>query len=372
MRILHVYSGNLYGGIETFLRTLARIQGRASGLVQEFALCFEGRLSRELREAGAVTHLLEAVKVSRPWTVWRARSELARLLERGGYTAVVCHAAWPQAIFGPVVRASRVPLVFHQHDALNGRHWLERWARVTRPELIISNSRFSATTLASVYPEVPYEVRYYPVLPLPPVEPGERERVRVELGAQEHEAVILQSCRMEAWKGHRLLLDALGQLKGLPGWVLWVAGGVQRPAEADYLAELETQAARLGIRERVRFLGQRTDVPRLLRGADLHCQPNLGPEPFGLAFIEALQAGLPVVTTAMGAPLETIDSTCGVLVPPAPEALAQALQGLIQEGERRRELGAGGPARAEALCAPEVFLSGLASDLRFLEARARP
>ncbi|MFL5349028.1 MAG: glycosyltransferase family 1 protein, partial [Hyalangium sp.] len=100
MRLLHIYSGNLYGGIETFLRTLARVQRLSSGLVHEFALCFEGRLSRELREAGATVHLLGEVRVSRPWTLWRARGELSRLLERGGYAAVVCHAAWPQALFG--------------------------------------------------------------------------------------------------------------------------------------------------------------------------------------------------------------------------------------------------------------------------------
>ena len=52
MRILHLYSGNLYGGIETFLRTLARVQRLSPELEHEFALCFEGRLSQELREAG--------------------------------------------------------------------------------------------------------------------------------------------------------------------------------------------------------------------------------------------------------------------------------------------------------------------------------
>ena len=188
-------------------------------------------------------HLLGAVRVSRPWTVWRARGELSRLLERGGYAAVVCHAAWPQAIFGPVVRLSQVPLIFYQHDALVGQHWLERWARFTEPQLVITNSHFSAGTLASVYPRSPYKVRYYPVLAPAPTLASERARVRAELGAGERDAVILQCCRMEEWKGHRLLLEALGRLKSLPGWWLWVAGGAQRPLEARYLAELEASAA---------------------------------------------------------------------------------------------------------------------------------
>ena len=58
-----------------------------------------------------------------------------------------------------------------------------------------------------------------------------------------------------------------------------------------------------------------TDVPRLLAAADIHCQPNISPEPFGIAFIEALAAGLPVVTSAIGGAIEIVDDTCGRLVP---------------------------------------------------------
>lgn len=372
MRLLHIYSGNLYGGIEVFLRTLARLPRGAPELTHEFALCFEGRLSQELREAGAAVHLLGPVKVSRPWTVWRARGVLTQLLERQRYTAAVCHAAWPQALFGPVARALGVPLVFYQHDTLSGRHWLERWARVTEPDLVLANSRFSAGTLATVYPRARCHVRYLPV-PAPEQVPGpeERARLRAELGAGEQDTVIIQACRMEEWKGHRLLLEALGRLRAVPGWKLWVAGGAQRPPEVRYREELEALAVRLGIAERVRLLGQRSDVPRLLRAADIHCQPNLSPEPFGLAFIEALQAGLPVITTEMGGPLEIVDDTCGRLVPPRAESLAEALRWLVQEPEERRRLAAGGPARAAALCEPNAFLRGLREDLGSLGVRGR-
>lgn len=366
MRVLHVYSGNLYGGIETFLHTVAREQALQPGLVHEFALCFEGRLARELREAGAVLHLLGEAKVGRPWTVWRARQALRELLRQGGYSAVICHAAWPQALFGPVVRAAGVPLVFHQHDALNGRHWLERWARVTVPDLVLSNSRYSAGTLGTVYPRTPWKLAYYPVRA--PARQGSRQETRAELGAGEGDAVIIQVSRMEAWKGQRLLLEALGRLRLVPGWKAWIAGGAQRPEEEAYLEGLRAQAASLGLEERVRFLGQRSDVPRLLAAADIHCQPNLGPEPFGIAFVEALQAGLPVVTTALGGPLEIVDATCGVLVPPRPAPLASALQRLIEHPEERARLGAGGPARAAALCDPSAFLRTLDEALREVRA----
>ena len=65
----------------------------------------------------------------------------------------------------------------------------------------------------------------------------------------------------------------------------------------------------------MRFLGERRDVAACMRAADIHCQPNTAPEPFGLAFVEALYAGLPVVTTALGGALEILTDACGVLVP---------------------------------------------------------
>ena len=80
-----------------------------------------------------------------------------------------------------------------------------------------------------------------------------------------------------------------------------------------YERELRAAAERLGIAARIKFLGQRDDVPSLMRAADVQCQPNAGPEPFGLVFVEALAAGLPVVTTRMGGPLEIVNASCGML-----------------------------------------------------------
>lgn len=364
MRVLHVYSGNLYGGVETFLHTVAREQARQPGLTHAFALCFEGRLAAELREAGAELHLLGEARVARPWTVWRARVVLRELLKRERYDAVLCHAIWPQALFGPAVRAAGVPLVFYQHDALNGRHWLERWARVTPPDLVITNSRYSAGSLAAVYPHVRSRLAYCPVLAPARAGAEDRARLRAELGAAEGDVVIVQTSRMQEWKGQRLLLEALGRLRQVPGWQAWVAGGAQRPEEETYLAGLKSQAEGLGLTGRVHFLGQRSDVPRLLRAADIHCQPNVSAEPFGIAFVEALQAGLPVVTTAMGGPLEIVDFTCGVLVPPRPAPLATELRKLIENPEARQRLGAAGPARAAKLCDPSLYLRTLDEALR--------
>src|SRR5438309_8667446 len=104
--------------------------------------------------------------------------------------------------------------------------------------------------------------------------------------------------------------------------------------------EMRRRAFQLGILERVRFLNERSDVPRLLKAADIYCQPNVQPEPFGIALVEALNAELPVVTTSMGGAAEIVDEKCGMLVRPGDsEEIAAKLQRLIDDPGLRRCLG---------------------------------
>src|SRR5260370_41995640 len=162
MRILHISAGNLFGGVETLLATLARSRGRCPEMLPHFALCFEGRLAEVFRQTAVPVHMLGPVRVSRPWTVGRARRNLAKLLQQIAFDVVICHSVWPMAIFGPVVRGTRMPLVFWLHDTARGTHWLERWARRTAPDVAVCSSRFTAITLKNLYPAPSCEVIYCP------------------------------------------------------------------------------------------------------------------------------------------------------------------------------------------------------------------
>ena len=353
MRVLHITAGNLYGGVETFLVTLARFRKSVPELDQEFALCFDGRLKDELAATGASVHSLGAVRVRQPISIWRARNRLRAILDRRRIDVVVCHMAWPYAIFAPVVRTSERSLVFWLHMASAGRHWLERWSRMTEPDLAIAPSRFVADTLPAVFPGVEAHVVHYAVAPPGASARGERTRVRAELNTPADALAIVQACRLEPWKGQRVLLRALGELRDLPGWICWMVGGAQRPHEARFLESLKQQASELGIAGRVRFAGQRSDVPRVLAAADIYCQPNTGLEGLPIIFAEALDAGLPIVTTNIGGFEEMVDGSCGLRVAPDDSAaVADALRSLITDQVLRARLGAAGPARARSLCDP--------------------
>src|SRR5262249_1870942 len=115
-----------------------------------------------------------------------------------------------------------------------------------------------------------------------------------------------------------------------------------------------------GLEARVRFLGERTDVPALMGAADIYSQGNRGPEGFGLTFVEAFCSGLPVVSSGIGAATEVIDERSGILVPPEdPAALAGALRTLIEDAGKRQQMGQAARARAIQLCDPGRQLNRL-------------
>ncbi len=366
-RVLHLGTGNLFGGVESLLLTLAHHRDVEPAVDVHFSTCFPGRLRDELNATGSTVHSLPSVRMSRPWQILKARRSLAELVRRHRFDVLISHSAWVNLVFGPVLLQQGVQRVDWFHEIRLRLVWWEKWARRRPAALTLLNSQHTASRLQKRYAALRHEVLYCPVDPPPSFAPSDRLAIRRELGAGDGDVVIITACRMEAWKGHRLLIEGLGRLRDLRGWTCWIVGGAQRPEEQAYLKTLEQQAAAAGIADRIRFTGQRKDVPRLLAGADIHCQPNLGPEPFGIVFIEALFSGLPVISTKLGGVVEIVTPACGVLTPPENStALAEALRGLIFDPVRRKLLGQEGPARARALCDPIQQVSRLNQHLRGL------
>jgi glycosyltransferase involved in cell wall biosynthesis len=393
MRVVHACTGNMYGGTEAVLSTLARHRHGATELDQQFATCFDARLAEELRGLGAEVEVFGPAKFSRPWTLLAARNKFRFSLLRSKPDIVICHGAWAHAICGPAARRLGIFLTYWQHDliapgAVQGVGFIEGWRRSsyrferiaarTRPDLVIANSHFTAKTTAEMFPGVPVEVVYCPVEMAPPTTETtkralSRSEVRRELKTPEDAVVIAMTCRLEAYKGHAFLLSALALLRDRPNWIMWIAGGVQREKDRAYLDGLMASAKSLGITDRVFFLGQRSDVPRILNAADVFCQPNIGAEPFGIAFVEAMGAGLPVVTTRMGGAAEIVNDECGLLVPPDDaQALAEALGRLIDDPGLRRSLGAAGPKRARSLCDPMMIRDRLEAVFQSTKAGTKP
>jgi glycosyltransferase involved in cell wall biosynthesis len=364
LRVLHVHSGNIYGGIERALETMAMVSKGEAAPAPELAVCFDGRLAAGWRAAGLVPHVLGPARLAWPASVWHARRRLGALLRARTPDAIVCHSSWTRVIFGGRIGRAGVPLILWQHSAGPNLHWLDRLAARVRPQLVLYNSQYTQSTMRHAYAGIPGAVLYCPVQAPPRATSAQRSALRHALATADDAIVVVQASRLERWKGHSDLIAALGELRHDERWVLWIAGARGGRARR-YVAALDAQARDLEIRDRVRFLGEWTDVPGLLAAADVYCQPNTHPEPFGIAFVEALHAGLPVVTTAAGGALEIIDESCGILTEPGDRwALAEALRLLVRDVGLRRHLGRGGPERARQLCDPSVQVQRLRMVLR--------
>jgi len=351
LRVLHLNAGNMLGGVESVLLTFAEFSKTCPAFEQEFTLAFDGRFAHLLRAAGATVHILPETQLRNPLSVRRSRLALRELLAKEHFDCVISHSTWCQVVFAPAVKKAKLPLVFWMHNDFDG-HWLQKLASRHAPDLAICNSEFTRSTLKDVYPKTPGVVIYNPVKPAV-VPSGARESLRRELNVAPETVVILMASRMEAWKGHLNLIRAAARIESRQNWVIWIAGGPQTEKERGYVTLLHAEVSRRQLAGKIRLLGHRDDVPALMRAVDIYCQPNAQPEPFGVVFVEALQAGVPIVTFEMGGTREILTESSGILVPPGDiAALATALVPVIENRLLRATLGAQGPARARELCDP--------------------
>ena len=178
-------------------------------------------------------------------------------------------------------------------------------------------------------------------------EPPEEDSaaVRAELGVRDEAPVVLFVGRLAEQKGVDDLLLALDLLQHVePSAKTWIVG--DGPMRSDL--EERAEAFRLLDGGRVRFLGHRDDVPRLLKAADLLVLPSLY-EGLPNVVLEAMRFRKAVVATeAPGTTEVVVDGETGVLVPVhAPKELARSMRDLIREPERRRAMGEAGRKRVE-------------------------
>ncbi len=132
--------------------------------------------------------------------------------------------------------------------------------------------------------------------------------------------------RITSWKGQHVLIAALAELPEVHALIV----GDALFGEDDYKDSLRRQADRLGVADRVHWLGHREDVPELMRMVDVVVHTSTSPEPFGRVIIEGVLAGRPVLASDHGASRELLGDQSGWLVAPGdPAALARAIRRVL-------------------------------------------
>jgi glycosyltransferase involved in cell wall biosynthesis len=200
-----------------------------------------------------------------------------------------------------------------------------------------------------------------------------RARYGIEAGAR----VMACVGGIQRRKGQLDLVEAAGPLvREFPDLVFAVAGGA---GDAEYLAALEARIAALGLERHVRRIGMEPNIRNLLSMSEALVHPSHS-EGLGLALLEAMACGLPVVATRCGGPEEIVeDGISGLLVPVgSPRGLAEGLRRLLADREGARAMGRAAAVRARAFSSEaaarqteEVYLGiGRPSgELRALRAR---
>ena len=173
-------------------------------------------------------------------------------------------------------------------------------------------------------------------------DPGQRAGVRREWGVAEDVPVIGWVGRLDPKKRVEDVLAAAATLAENHPEARWVIVGGPDVFYPEYAAHLRQLSRELGLTERVRFLGDRADVPRLLSGIDALVWLSEG-EGMPHVLAEAGAAALPVVVTPdNGSEQQVTDGESGLFVPKRdPAAAADALARLIDDPALRRRLGQG-------------------------------
>jgi glycosyltransferase involved in cell wall biosynthesis len=335
LKILHVNPEVQWGGGEVQVFELTTALSRF-GHHSVVAAHPGGLLYRRLAAAGLpacalrIRHHLDAL----------AGVRLRRLVRTGSYDLVHFHTARAHALSPWLAGMPVKRIVTRRMDYPLRKGPVTRFLYTRQVDAVVAiSARVRTALLAAGVPVssihlIPSGIRTTHFAP----DPEARARIRHSYGFSGHERLVVSVGALVTRKGHHTLLQAAHQLKpqGLPLRYLICGEGKLRPA-------LETQARRLGLAADVSFTGFYPDVSHILTAADFFVHVPVW-EGLGVAVIEALAAGLPVIASNVGGIPELIaDQQTGLLVPPQnPTALAAALYRFVQEPAYAAALGQAG------------------------------
>ena len=163
-----------------------------------------------------------------------------------------------------------------------------------------------------------------------------RQQVRHLLGIKENEICIISVGDIRESKGHNILIDAASRILCDHNNVKFVVAGDKSTTLGKKVIDA---CNKLGLSDKIIFLGYRNDIPDLLVAADIFALPSTK-EGFSIATIEAMGASIPVIVTRSGGPEEIVSNdNIGILIPANnAKALANAIDKLIRNPGIRKKM----------------------------------
>lgn len=299
--------------------------------------------------------------------VVRARGRLRRLIRDNGAVGVYSNTL--VVVAGALAaRAQSVPHVWHVHEypdrpravatalACLARGWGDTVICVSRAvaDNLRSLCRWGSADILVVHNGFDSE-EFDAVKPT---------AIRDELQIPDDRILLTLVGRINAWKGHRLLLDAARLMRLRESVDVLFVGDVFG-SQTHFRDRLEGDIATSGMAQRCHLLGFRVDARGILAASDIAVVPSTVPDSLPTVVLEAMALRLPVVGTRVGGiPAMIEDTVSGFVVEPDPAELAARLDQLAEDAGLRRQMGNAGRIRFDHLFNSERFKHDIESVLR--------
>lgn len=355
LRVAHIIGALDYGGVENM--ALLLLQRLPPDQFQHDVI-YIGKTApprgEEFRRACQRFKQIPYRRLTWPGFVWR----LKQFFKRQQTDVVLCHNYGHHPWIGLAARWAGVKRIYTLVASSPCVTPIARWKNRIKGWL----GKTTCTLEVAVSPQVAVELQDEIGLPsmrirtiqncclIEEIADRAKQRRAVFTAGQRTSGIVLMVARLEEAKDHDTLLAAIAVLRQLGKTVrLRLAG------EGPRRAELEEQARALKLSDVVEFLGARHDIPELLGESDIFVLASKT-EGLSVALIEALSAGIPVISTDLPSCREVLQGgRCGFLVPLGDaHALAQAIDKLLENQDLAQELVEQGKLRVKESYDPKM------------------
>lgn len=346
MRILHVINSLYTGGAEVLLLQTVRELQQYDYIQTVYLLNgADTPILEQLRSTGIPIIVSRTNNVYHPVHVL----EFLRHLFQKHYDLIHVHL-FPAQLWVALARSLagvQVPLVTTEHSTYNRRRKLVfrmlDWWMYGHYDRILCISRATEDALTSWIPAVRGKTIFAPNgIDLSRFSGG--TKLKPDLLGDWDGFTAMFTARFEAQKDHATLIKAVARVPNLR--LILVGDGVLRPA-------MQQLAAQLDVLDRVVFLGKRTDIPALLKQVDLYVH-SVHWEGFGLAALEAMASGLPIIASQVPGLTEVVGDAGLYFEPGSVDQLVQCLTQVLLDQDLRTRLGECAAARARLFSIQEA------------------
>jgi len=360
--VLFVHSNSELYGADFILWQI--IKAAKEDLRPFVALPGEGPLADRLRAEGAEVILTRDSVLRRvnfrpsrmlPFLrhLFRDVSLLRKTIIQENIKLVYCNTS---AVISGALAARRCQIanIYHVHEIIHDPPWLAKAiSRLTlgnSSEVIAVSQSVADALLRFGKPgDPPVRVIHNGLDPAPFDGGDDVEDLRRQLGAGPKNILYGVIGRIHPWKGQSYFIEAARLVANVCPQARFVIVGGTFSGYEHLLDELNKQIYRLALRDRLKVLPYRDDVPQLMKALDVFVLPSTSPDPLPTVVLEAMAASRPVVATAHGGALEMVlHGETGLLAPPDDvAAFSEALLQLSADYQLRHSLGREGRRRLE-------------------------